>query len=80
MSSSDAAALELRTSTQGGKGKREERGGEGRGKGKEGEGEEGIHGPGPARPARLPTGTQSDVSPPTSRAVLESWPKQQKVS
>lgn len=28
----------------------------------------------------LPTGTQSDVSPPTSRAVLESWPKQQKVS
>lgn len=45
MSSSDAAALELRTSTQGGKGKRGERGGEGRGKGKEGEGEEGIHGP-----------------------------------
>lgn len=75
MSSSDAAALELRASTHGGKGKREERGGEGRGKGKEGEGEEGIHGP-----ARLPTGTQSDVSPPTSRAVLESWPKQQKVS
>lgn len=54
MSSSDAAALELRASTHGGKGKREERGGEGRGKGKEGEGEEGIHGPGPARPARAP--------------------------